>query len=46
MKTGSVLDIAGSIVLLAIIAVVATHPKIVTDVTGGFVNSINAAEKG
>jgi hypothetical protein len=46
MKSGSVLDIAGGIILLAIIAVVATHPKIVTDVTGGFVNAINAARKG
>ena len=35
VKSGSILDIAGGIVLLAIIAVVATHPKIVTDVTGG-----------
>lgn len=46
MRTNSVLDIFGGIILLAIIAVVATHPKIVTDVTGGFVNAINAARKG
>lgn len=46
MKVNSVIDVAGAIVLLAIIAVVATHPKIVTDVTGGFVNAINAARKG
>jgi hypothetical protein len=46
MRTNSVLDIAGGIILLAIIAVVATHPKIVTDVTGGFVNAINAARRG
>lgn len=46
MKVNSIFDVAGGIILLAIIAVVATHPKIVTDVTGGFVNAINAARKG
>lgn len=46
MRVNSILDLGGAIVLLAIIAVVATHPKIVSDVTGGFVNSINAARKG
>jgi hypothetical protein len=46
VKVNSVIDVAGAIILLAIIAVVATHPKIVTDVTGGFVNAINAARKG
>lgn len=46
MKVNSVIDVAGAIVMLAMLAVVATHPKIVTDVTGGFVNSINAARKG
>lgn len=46
MRVNSVIDVAGAIILLAIIAVVATHPKIVTDVTGGFVNAINAARKG
>lgn len=46
MKVNSVIDVAGAIILLAIIAVVATHPKIVTDVTGGFVSAINAARKG
>ena len=40
----SVIDVAGGIILLAIISVVALHPKIVTDVTGGFVNSIKAAK--
>ena len=44
MKTGSVLDIAGAIILLAMLSVVALHPKIVTDVTGGFVNAIKAAK--
>lgn len=46
MRVNSVIDVAGAIILLAIIAVVATHPKIVTDVTGGFVGAINAARKG
>jgi len=44
MRVNSVLDLGGAIVLLAIIATVALHPKIVTDVTGGFVNSIKAAK--
>lgn len=44
MKSGSILDIAGGIILLAIISTVALHPKIVTDVTGGFVNAIKAAK--
>lgn len=44
MRTSSVLDIAGAIVLLAMLSVVALHPKIVTDVTGGFVNAIKAAK--
>ena len=44
MRTSSVLDIAGGIILLAMLSVVALHPKIVTDVTGGFVNAIKAAK--
>ena len=44
MRVNSVLDLGGAIVLLGIIATVALHPKIVTDVTGGFVNSIKAAK--
>lgn len=46
MRVNSVLDVAGAIILLAMLAVVATHPRIVTDVTGGFVSAINAARKG
>lgn len=46
MRVNSVIDVAGAIILLAMLAVVATHPRIVTDVTGGFVNAINAARKG
>jgi len=44
VRTSSVLDIAGGIILLAMLSVVALHPKIVTDVTGGFVNAIKAAK--
>jgi hypothetical protein len=40
----SVIDVAGGIILLAMLSVVALHPKIVTDVTGGFVNAIKAAK--
>lgn len=44
MKVNNIIDVAGAIVLLAIIATVASHPKIVGDVTGGFVKAIQAAK--
>jgi hypothetical protein len=44
VKVNNVIDVAGAIILLAMLSVVALHPKIVTDVTGGFVNSIKAAK--
>ncbi len=46
MRVNSIFDVAGGIILLAIIAVVATHPTLVTSVTGGFTNALNAARKG
>lgn len=44
MRMNSLIDVAGGIILLAMLSVVALHPKIVTDVTGGFVNAIKAAK--
>lgn len=44
MRVNSVIDVAGAIIMLAMLSVVALHPKIVTDVTGGFTNAIKAAK--
>lgn len=44
MRVNSILDLAGAIILLAIIATVASKPKIVGEVTGGFVSAIKAAK--
>lgn len=44
MRVNSIIDVAGAIILLAMLSVVALHPKIVTDVTGGFVSAIKAAK--
>lgn len=44
MRVNNIIDVAGAIILLAMLSVVALHPRIVTDVTGGFVNAIKAAK--
>lgn len=44
MKVNSVLDVFGGIILLAIIATLALHPKVVTSTVGGFTSAIAAAK--
>jgi hypothetical protein len=44
VRVNNIIDVAGAIILLAMLSVVALHPRIVTDVTGGFVNAIKAAK--
>lgn len=44
MRVNSIIDVAGAIIMLAMLSVVALHPKIVTDVTGGFTSAIKAAK--
>ena len=44
MKVNSVFDIAGGIILLAIIATLALHPKVVGSTAGAFTGAIKAAK--
>ena len=44
MKVNSVFDIFGGILLLAIIATLALHPKVVTSIGTTFTGAINAAK--
>lgn len=44
MKVNSVLDVFGGIILLAIIATLALHPKVVSTTAGAFTGAIAAAK--
>ena len=44
MKVNGILDIAGGIILLAIIATLALHPKVVSTVGTTFTSAITAAK--
>ena len=46
MKVNSILDVFGGIILLAAIAVVATHPSLVTGIGGAFNTALGTAVKG
>ena len=46
MKVNGIFDVFGAIILLAAIAVVATHPSLVTGVGTAFNTALSTAVKG
>jgi hypothetical protein len=45
MKVSGIFDLAGAVILLAIIGTLATKPKLVTETLGGFTQLISAAKR-
>jgi hypothetical protein len=45
VKVSGIFDLAGAVILLAIIGTLATKPKLVSDTLGGFTGLISAAKR-